>query len=118
MAEAIKNDEILSEDQLDAVAGGTVIQTNHDKNLFRVMGETNTNLVANFAKYGVGFIADNKSDNSYFFQGESISQNCAHKIVRLQSMGCTDIRIFHNPQNGDVVIDAASPDGGRVIYDF
>lgn len=117
MAENIKSEEIISDVELDNVSGGNAIQTAHDKNLFKLIGTKETNLVKNFAKYGVTFSENKGTDNQYFFNGTAVSQDFAHKAVRLQASGYTDIGISHF-DNGQEGIGAKAPDGTSVIFNF
>lgn len=119
MAEAIKNEEILSDEQLDGVSGGTTAQTNHDRNLFKLIGGHGNNLVDNFAKYGISFLGDNKSDNQYAFQGKMVSQDFAHRVVKLTEQGYTDFAL--DPDNfisinGSHSLAATRADGRRLIF--
>lgn len=93
MAEEIKN-EILSEEELDNVAGGNMQELYDDRAKFVQMGSyvhwnrsMMRNLHASYAKVGdqighkITFAYDNPGSNKYFIDGEQYSREDFWKFV-------------------------------------
>lgn len=99
----IRNDEILSDDELDNVAGGSWMETTGDILKAGKLGLVNVNpddlvAVANFyqnnrgeltdmfAKFGIEFTHNGKwyEENEYVHNGQKISQDEAWKIINQQ----------------------------------
>lgn len=97
-------DEILSDDQLDNVAGGYASQSNYDKSLFQLLGVKGGNLVNNFANYNIAFAENKNGDNSYSLMGVHLTQDQAHDSVKWQSEGFTNISFTKNPSGAIVEI--------------
>lgn len=82
-------DEMLSDDELDQIAGGTDDQTTDD-NMFLyehglvdvVVCDSSKDVDAGWAKAGITCVTKFFSDNQYFIGGKSISRNEAYDIVK------------------------------------
>jgi len=70
--EKILQEEKLSEEQLEQVAGGSTRQTDKDRRFFNLLGIqciTPGNAEGAFGKYGVDFRPCLSADNEYIFKG-------------------------------------------------
>ena len=102
MANEILKDEILKDDELDRVAGGTYLESADDAKRFKELGVNIYNndiagvpvlmhdefvkLRATFEKYGVS-IKDHGgliNENQYFINGKSVSRDEAWKHINAQ----------------------------------
>lgn len=94
-------DEILSDDELDAVAGGNYTETNQDLENFEAMGMkiyvqapeltatyhyTLNNLINAFQKYGVKYDYDfGTRANRYFVDGKELNHEEVWSYIKSQS---------------------------------
>ena len=98
MAEDKFADEILSDDELDAVAGGNYQETNQDLDNFEAMGMkisveytasfhyTLRSLIRAFQKYGVQYDYDFGSRaNRYFVDGKELNHEEVWSYIKSQS---------------------------------
>lgn len=88
MAEDKFADEMLSDDELDQIAGGTDDQT-FDDNIFLyehglmdIVNARSEEVDAGWAKAGITCVTKSFSDNQYFIDGKSISSTEAYDIVK------------------------------------
>ena len=97
MANEILKDEILSEEELDQVAGGTVVQTASDSQFLRDVGindeYTGWNnkfterqfegvskvVIDGWAKIGITCTPDQKGENTYSMNGAAITRKEAYE---------------------------------------
>lgn len=81
-------DEMLSDDELDQIAGGTDDQTIDDNiflyehGLMDVVSASSDDVYAGWTKAGINCVTKSFSDNQYFIDGKSISRNEAYDIVK------------------------------------